>query len=68
MESAIGYRWPWVDAMSVGGVLLVFEIIELFVVPFHPVMHALLIAVSIAIVALAVTPSARDHLRSEPRR
>jgi hypothetical protein len=50
--------------MSVGMVLLAFEIIELFLVPFHPVMHPLLIAGSLAIVLLAATPSARRHLSS----
>jgi hypothetical protein len=48
--------------MSVGIVLLAFETIELFVVPFHPVMHPLLIAVSLAIVILDSTPPVRDHL------
>jgi hypothetical protein len=62
IEGAIGYRWPWIGAMSVGIVLLAFETIELFVVPFHPVMHPLLIAVSLAIVILDSTPPVRDHL------
>jgi hypothetical protein len=64
IEKAIGFRWPWIGAMSVGIVLLAFEIIELFLVPFHPVMHPLLIAGSLAIVLLASTPSARRHLSS----
>jgi hypothetical protein len=64
IEKAVGYRWPWIGAMSVGVVLLAFEIIELFLVPFHPVMHPLLIAGSLAIVLLAATPSARRHLSS----
>jgi hypothetical protein len=64
IEKAVGYRWPWIGAMSVGIVLLAFEIIELFLVPFHPVMHPLLIAGSSAIVILASTPSARRHLSS----
>ena len=62
IEKAIGHRWPWSAALAIGAVLLVFEIIELFVVPFHPVMHPLLIAGSIAIVWLALTPSLRAHL------
>jgi hypothetical protein len=64
IEKAVGFRWPWIGAMSVGMVLLAFEIIELFLVPFHPVMHPLLIAGSLAIVLLAATPSARRHLSS----
>lgn len=64
IESRIGFRWPWVAAVAVGVLLLAFEIIELFVVPFHPVMHPLLIAVSLAVLGLAATPSARRHLDS----
>jgi hypothetical protein len=64
IERSVGFRWPWVGAVSVGTVLLAFEIIELFMVPFQPVMHPLLIAGSLAIVILAATPSARTHLSS----
>lgn len=63
MESRIGYRWPWFGAVSIGVVLLVFEIIELFLVPFHPVMHPLLIAWSALIIWLPFTGSARRHLK-----
>jgi hypothetical protein len=62
LESAVGLRWPWIGAMSIGIVLLIFEIIELFLVPFHPVMHPLLIAWSLAIVILDSTPTARGYL------
>jgi hypothetical protein len=62
IESRIGYRWPWLGAVSIGGVLLVFEVIELFMVPFHPVMHPLLIAASLFILILALAPSARRYL------
>jgi len=62
IESRIGYRWPWLGAVSIGGILLVFELIELFMVPFHPVMHPLLIAGSLAILILALTPGARRCL------
>jgi hypothetical protein len=64
IENAVGYRWPWIGAMSVGAILLVFELVELFMVPFHPVMHPLLIAGSLAIVILSMTPSAKGHLTS----
>jgi hypothetical protein len=64
IENAVGYRWPWIGAMSVGAILLVFELVELFMVPFHPVMHPLLIAGSLAIVILSMTPSAKGHLKS----
>jgi hypothetical protein len=62
IEQAFGFRWPWISTMSIGFVLLAFEIVELFVVPFHPVLHPLLIAGSIAILVLASTRSARRHL------
>jgi hypothetical protein len=65
IESRIGYRWPWLGAVSIGGILLVFEVVELFMVPFHPVMHPLLVAGSLVIVILAVTPSARRYLAAE---
>lgn len=64
IERRIGHRWPWLAALATGGVLLAFEVIELFFVPFHPVMHPLLIAGSLAIIALTLMPSARSHLKS----
>ena len=64
IESRIGYRWPWLGAVSTGVVLLAFEIVELFLVPFHPVMHPVLIAWSLAIIWLPLTQSGREHLRS----
>ena len=64
IESVVGFRWPWIGAMAIGSVLLTFEIVELFLVPFHPVMHPLLIAGSIAILGLASTRSMRDFLRA----
>jgi len=65
IESRVGYRWPWLGAVSTGVVMLVFEIIELFLVPFHPVMHPLLIAWSLAIIGLPFTRSAKQHLQVE---
>ncbi len=62
IESRIGYRWPWLGAVSIGVVLLLFEIVELFLVPFHPVMHPLLIAWSLVILWLPFTRTARQHL------
>lgn len=62
IESRIGYHWPWLGAVSIGVVLLIFEVIELFLVPFHPVMHPLLIAWSLAILLLPFSRSARQHL------
>lgn len=68
IESMLRYRWPWLAAVTIGGLLLTFEIIELFAVPFHPIMHPLLIGVSLAILFLSITPSARRYLRAESRR
>jgi hypothetical protein len=63
IEKRMGHRWPWLAALATGGVLLIFEIIELFLVPFHPVMHPLLIVGSLAIIALVLTPSAGAYLK-----
>jgi hypothetical protein len=68
IERSIGFRWPWIGAVATGTILLLFEIIELFMVPFHPVMHPLLIAGSVAIISLAMTSSARSHLRTNSDR
>jgi len=67
IETAVGYRWPWLGTVAVGGVLLAFEIAEVFLIPFHPVMHPLLIAGSAGLIALALTPSARAHQRTRSR-
>lgn len=62
IEEKAGHRWPWLGAIAIGAVLLVFEVVELFLVPFHPVMHPLLIAGSLALIGLPLTRSARAHL------
>jgi hypothetical protein len=64
IEAATGHLWPWLGAVATGGVLLVFEVIELFMVPFHPVMHPLVIGLSMVIIGLAFLPSAQHHLRA----
>ena len=68
IERLVGFRWPWIGAIATGTILLLFEIIELFMIPFHPVMHPLLIAGSVAIITLAMTSSARSHLRTSSDR
>jgi len=65
IEARIGYRWPWLGAISTGVVLLLFELIELVLVPFHPVMHPLLIAASLVIIWMPFTHSARQHFQVE---
>ncbi|MBU1866563.1 MAG: hypothetical protein KKE89_09125 [Actinobacteria bacterium] len=62
LERAARHRWPWIGAIAIGAVLLAFEVIELFIVPFHPVMHPLLIAWSAAIIGLAGTRPAGAYL------
>lgn len=62
IERAVGYRWPWLGSVLTGSILLAFEIVELFTVPFHPVMHPLLIAVSLGLVVIPFTSSAKSAL------
>jgi hypothetical protein len=62
IEKVVGFRWPWLGAVATGAILLIFEITELFLVPFHPIMHPLLIASSATIVLLALLPSSRSFL------
>jgi hypothetical protein len=64
IEGFVGYRWPWIAAIAIGAVLLTFEIIELFLIPFHPVMHPLLIAGSLAILVLTLTAPVRRYLET----
>ena len=59
LEQAIGYRWQWIGAVAVGLALLVLEVIELFTVPFHPILHPLMIAVGLISIGLPFTPSLR---------
>jgi hypothetical protein len=68
IEARVGYRWPWIGALSTGTVLLAFEILELFLIPFHPVMHPLLLAGSAAIIWLTWTHPTREHLRVDTAR
>lgn len=67
IESRLGYRWPWLGAMATGLVLAGFEVTELFLIPFHPVMHPLLIAWAVAIVWLALSPPVRTVFRTSIR-
>lgn len=64
VERAVGFRWPWVASVAIGALLLAFELTELVFVPFHPVMHPLLIGVSLAVLALPFSRSARAFLHS----
>lgn len=60
-EASIGSRWPWPASLAIGVVLLAFELLELVMVPFHPIMHPLLIGLALVIIGLASTPASRRH-------
>ncbi len=62
IERAVGRSWPWMGSVAVGAILLVFEIVELFLIPFHPIMHPLLLTGSAAILSLPFTASATAYL------
>lgn len=62
IERRVGHRWPWLGAFSTAGVLLVFELLELYIVPFHPVMHPTLIIASLLMLGLTLSPSTSDFL------
>lgn len=63
IERTVGLRWPWIGLVATATVLLAFEVVELFVIPFHPIMHPLLIAISVTLLWLAMTPSVKGCLR-----
>jgi hypothetical protein len=65
LERRVGYRWPWIGSVAIGTTLLVFEVLEVYLIPFHPLMHPLLIAASVAVLLLASAQSTRAHLRAE---
>lgn len=64
IEARLGYRWPWVASLSIGVTLLVLEIVEVYLIPFHPVLHPLLIVWSVGIILLTCAPSTMNHLRA----
>lgn len=63
IETRIGHRWPWPGAMATAGVLLVFELLELYIVPFHPIMHPALIIASMVMLGLTLSTSTSEFLR-----
>lgn len=66
LERSAGFRWPWIATVLTATVVLAFEILGLYLIPFHPVMHPLLLAGSTGILALAAMPAARHHFRVHP--
>jgi hypothetical protein len=68
-STVMGSDWRRPAALAVGVVLLIFELIELALIPFQPIMHPLLIVLALAIIGLGSAPSARvylDGLRPRP--
>ena len=65
IEHRVGYRWPWIGAVSIGWTLLAFEVLEVYMIPFHPVMHPVIIAASVAVLLAASARSTRTHYRAD---
>lgn len=69
LSTATGSDWRRPVAIAIGVVLLIFELIELVLIPFQPVMHPLLIALALTIIGLGSAPATRaylDGLRPRP--
>lgn len=66
IERHLGKRWPWVGSVSVAIVLLAFELVEVYLFPFHPILHPLLIAWTVAILVLAYSQPTQDHFWTPP--
>lgn len=62
IERRMAHRWPWLGALTTAGVLLAFELLELYIVPFHPIMHPTLIIASMLMLGLTLSPSTSDFL------
>lgn len=62
IESKVGYEWPWISVMAVGILLFSFEIIGLVFAGLPLLIHLLAVAVSLNLIALALTDSARSYL------
>lgn len=66
LETSIGSRWPWPAALAIGVVLLAFELLELVMIPFHPILHPILITLAAAIIGLGLTTPTRRFLKPHP--
>ncbi|MDX1448586.1 MAG: hypothetical protein R3246_05930 [Acidimicrobiia bacterium] len=66
IERRLGRRWPWIGTVATASVLLVFELFEVYLFPFHPILHPLLIAWTVAILVLAFSERTRDHFWTPP--
>lgn len=64
IESAIGYEWPWISVVAIGILLFSFEVIGLVFGELPFVIHMLLLALSLNMIGLALTDSARSYLAS----
>lgn len=66
IERRLGKRWPWIGAIAIALVLLVFELVEVYLFPFHPILHPLLILWTVAILVLAFSERTQDHFWTPP--
>lgn len=64
IERAFGFEWPWISIMSIAVLLYSFEVIGLLFAQLPFVMHLLLVGVSLNMIGLALTDSARRYLAS----
>jgi hypothetical protein len=64
IESAIGYEWPWISIVAIGLLLFTLEVIGLLFGHLPFVVHMLLLALSLNMIGLALTDSARRYLAS----
>jgi hypothetical protein len=64
IEHAVGYEWPWIAVMSIGILLFSFEVIGLLFGGLPLAVHLLLVAISLNMIGLALTDSARSYLAS----
>lgn len=64
IESAIGYEWPWISVVAIGILLFSFEVLGLVFGQLPFVIHMLLLALSLNMIGLALTDSARRYLAS----
>lgn len=64
IERAVGYEWPWISVMAIGILLFSFEVIGIAFGELPMTMHLLLVAISLNMIGLALTDSARAYLAS----
>lgn len=63
IESALGFRWPWLVSAAIGVTLAITAAVGLHHPVFDPLVRAVLLAGGVATSAVAAGSSARAHLR-----